>query len=39
VLLEKLLLSVGRIEADRPVSIHNNVLQGFSRLPARFHAG
>jgi cytochrome P450 len=39
VLLEKLLLRVGRIEADRPVSIHNNVLQGFSRLPARFHAG
>jgi cytochrome P450 len=38
VLLEALVAQVARLEVDRPTLACNNVLQGYSRLPARFFA-
>lgn len=37
-LLSALVAQVSRIEVDRPTLARNNVLQGFSRLPARLFA-
>ncbi len=37
VLLAALVRHVGAIETGRPSSVYNNLLQGFQRLPARFH--
>lgn len=36
--LASLVRHVAKIEADAPVPAFNNVLQGFKRLPMRFHA-
>ncbi len=38
VLLTALVRHVGRIEVDEPERLLNNVLQGFTTLPTRFHA-
>lgn len=36
--LASLVEQVSRLEADRPVFAYNNVLQGFKKLPMRFHS-
>ncbi len=39
VLLSALIRQVGRIEVDEPKRLLNNLLQGFTTLPTRFHKG